>query len=170
MIPPSGICPNRPIAKPTRWVWLAVFALLAAPWSHSAPPPNHASAPDAQRNAVNAVRAQLRSLHSATQAARNYGVEGVETVRQPFDSLRKQYDVFAAALSPGQTADCGNKLAELSAGLDILQQAFGNYRQDLTDGRTVATALTDLCRVLDEGAGIWLLEFNEAVSQAHVAL
>jgi len=124
--------------------------------------PAPATGAEAQRQAREAVHARLRELYAATQNARNYGDDGVRLLWQQFQALRKSYENFTATLTTGQAADHANEWAELGAGLDILQQAFDNYRQDITAGRTTATALSDLCRVLEQGGHVWLQNFNAA--------
>ena len=165
MIPHPTMRTNRIVSKPM--LWLALFALFATPSTRPALSQNVAATPDAQRNALNAVRSQARSLYNATQIARNYGDNGVQIVWEQFQLLRNRYNAFTATLSPSQAAKCGNEWAELSAGLDIIQQVFGKYRQDLAAGRTTATAVSDMCRVLYEAGHIWLLEFNRTALQAH---
>jgi len=116
-----------------------------------------------QRQAQAAVYNQLRELYRATQNARNYGDEGVQLVSQQFQLLRKSYQDFTATLTADQSAARANEWAELDAGLEILQQAFDNYRQDINAGRTTATALSDLVLVLEQGGRVWLQNFNAAV-------
>ena len=132
------------------------------------PTPAKVTGIDAQRQAQNIVLARLRDLYSATQNARNYGDNGVQLLRHNFDGLRRAYSDFTATLTPKQSSEYTNEWAELGAGLDILQQSFDNYRQDLADGRTTMTALIDLCQVLERGGRIWLQDFNEAARQAQV--
>jgi hypothetical protein len=155
------------IVKPALFISLALLALAAVSWPRPAQSQVYASTPDTQRNAINAVRSQIRALHNATQTARNYGDNGVQVVWQQFAGLRQNYNTFASTLTPNQSSACPNEWAELSAGLDILQQSFDNYRQDLVDGRTTATALSDMCRVLDEGGRVWLAGFDSAVRRSH---
>jgi len=51
-------------------------------------------------------------------------------------------------------------LAELEAGQDILQEAFGNYQADLAARRPMSSALRNLCQVLARGSGVWGQELN----------
>ncbi len=158
---------NRIVTKPTLWLMLALLAFLATPSTRPVQSQIVTTLPGAQLNALNAVRAQARSVYNATQNARNYGDNGMQLVWNQFQSFRNQYNTFAATLTPEQANKYGNEWAELSAGLDILQQAFDTYQQDLVDGRTTATALSDLCRVLNEAGRLWMAEFNKVASEAH---
>jgi len=100
--------------------------------------------------------------------ALNYRDAAVQMIFDQFQSLCRQYNSFTATLSPQQQADFGNEWAELSSGLEIIQEAFGNYQQDLANGRSSAAALADLSRVLNEATRVWLQQFNATVSQARV--
>jgi len=82
--------------------------------------------------------------------------------------LRAAYDQFKATLTPNQLASGANELAELEAGLDILQEAFDEYQQDVAAGRSQAAAFRSLCRVLDEAAGLWLQELNKVAEKLRV--
>jgi hypothetical protein len=126
------------------------------------------NAPDAQRNAMNAVRTQVSFLQNATRTASHYPNNPVQMVWDQFQSLRAQYNNFTATLSPRQQADFANEWSELGAGLDIIQEAFGNYQQDVADGRSSAVALSDLCRVMSQAARVWLQQFNATASDARV--
>ena len=60
------------------------------------------------------------------------------------------------------------EIAELGAGLDIIQEAFTNYRDDLAAGRSPAVALNDLCQVLGKAASVWLQELNKDAARLRV--
>ncbi len=123
---------------------------------------------DAQRAALNAVRTQVNWLQNATRTAPNYGANGYGNVWQQFQGLRGAYGALRQTLTPQQAAAGANDLAELEAGLDILQEAFSNYQADLAAGRPVTSALNDLCQVLYQGSRIWLQEFNKDCSRLRV--
>jgi hypothetical protein len=126
------------------------------------------NAPDTQRNAMNAVRTQAGYLQNATRVALSYGDNAVQTLSDQFQALCRQYNSFTATLTPPQQAGFANEWSELSVGLDIIQEAFANYQQDLANGRSRPAALSDLRRVLSEATRMWLREFNATVSQARV--
>jgi len=117
--------------------------------------------PDAQRNAMNTVQGQVSWLQNATQTASAFNPDPVGSVWRQFQLLRSAYNSFTMTLSPQQAADGANDLAELSAGLNILQEAFTNYQDDIAVGRSAAIALQDMCQVLNQAAGVWLPEFNQ---------
>lgn len=141
--------------------------LRAQPFWPGAPPPPMAvpTTPSAQRNAMNAVRTQVGWLQNAARTAPNYSTGGADNVFQQFQALQGAYTAFTATLNPQQAANGANELAELAAGLSILQEAFANYRDDLAGGRNARAALSDMCQVLNQAAAVWLQEFNKDCSR-----
>jgi hypothetical protein len=149
-----------------------LFAALAPSLARAQfvpPPPMGVSqTPDAQRNAVNDVRAQVGWLQNVLRTAPNYGTGGAGLVWQQFQSLRSSYVNFTMTLTPDQAAAGANELAELSAGLDILQESFTNYQNDVDSGRAPNAALRDLCQVLNQASAVWLQEFNKGRARLRV--
>lgn len=125
-------------------------------------------APQAQRSALSSVRSQVGWVQSATRTASNYGPQGYGSVRQAFDALWQAYGVLKSTLNPKQLTYGANELAELDAGLDIIQEAFTNYEQDVAAGQPYGPALRNLCRVVREGCGLWLQELNRTASRLQV--
>jgi len=121
--------------------------------------------PDAQRNSSTQVRSEIKWLQDATRTAPSYGEQGYGHVWERFQTVRGTYQAFKQTLSPNQLAQGANSLAELDAGLDIIQGAFDNYQTDAAAGRPVNAALRDLCQVLREGSELWLQEFNKTCSR-----
>ena len=99
-------------------------------------------------------------MQNATRTAGNF-TDGVGLVWQQFQYLRASYEGFTATLNPQQLANGANELAELSAGLDILQESFANYQNDVGGGRSANAALAELCQVLRQASGVWLQELNK---------
>jgi hypothetical protein len=124
--------------------------------------------PQAQRNALSAVKSQVGWVQNATQVAPNYGAQGYGNVLQSFEGLREAYRVFKSTLNPQQQAYGANQLAELDAGLEIISEAFTNYQEDVSGGRPPGPALRNMCRVMRQGCGLWLQELNKTCSQLHV--
>ena len=140
--------------------FLFCWPLVApAQWPYGAP-----ITPDTQRNALNAVRAQVNWLQNTTRTAPNYGDNGYGNVLQQFQALRGAYSELKQTLTPQQAAAGANALAELDAGLDILEEAFTNYQNDVAGGRLVRSALSDMCQVLRQGSRVWLDELNRNCS------
>ncbi len=139
----------------------AVPALAQAPFVV----PN---APTAQRNALNAVRAQINWLQNATRTASNYGQQGYGNVWGTFQGLRQAYQGFKSTLTPQQLAAGANALAELEAGLDILQEAFANCQEDVAAGHAMGAALNNMCRVLRQGTDLWWRELSKTSSRLRV--
>jgi hypothetical protein len=133
-------------------------------------PPPASTTPDAQRNAVNSMRAQVGSVQNATRTAPNFATGAYDMVWESFQAMRAAFGGFKSTLTPQQSAAGANELAELDAGLDILQEAFPGYQEDLAAGRSNSAALRSLCGVLDQAAGVWLQEFNQDCRKLRVGL
>jgi len=150
----------------------ALFVCLAALW------PLHVSAqwafappttPDAQRNALNAVRSQVNWLENNTRTASNFAPEqGYGSLRREFDGLRLAYVEFLQTLTPEQLDRGANSLGELYEGLDIMDGAFANYEDDIAGGKTAGVALNNMCRVLRQSSDLWLKDLDKTASQLRV--
>ena len=117
--------------------------------------------PDAQRSALTGLRSHITWLQNATRVAVNYGDQGYGKVWEQFQSFRGAYSSLKQTLNPRQLTEGANSLAELDAGLDIIQEAFTNYQTDVANGRARYSALSDMCQVLREAMQIWTQEFNK---------
>jgi hypothetical protein len=124
--------------------------------------------PDAQRSALEGVRSQVNWLLNATRTAPSYGAGGYEVLWQQFQALRGAYSTFTSTLTPAQVNAGANELAELGAGLDILQEAFGNYQKDLAARRSPAQAMRSLCQVMAQGSRVWMQELNRCSTRLRV--
>ena len=147
---------------------VAVFSFagrLAAqtPW-----PPGPPITPNDQRNSLNLVKGQVQWLQNATRTASNYGAGGYDLVRSQFEKLRGAYGAFRRTLSPRQLEFGANELAELDAGLDIIQEAFMVFENDIANGRSNASALRSMCQVVGQAAPIWLKELNRVSARLRV--
>jgi len=131
---------------------------FAVPPPSPVPPP---TTPKAQRNAMMAVRAQADWLRSATRTSTSLATGADSVMWRRVQSLRRTYGAFKASLTPLQLQTGANELAELDAGLDILEQLFQEYHLDLAAGRRQSQAFNDLRRVVDAGAALWLQDFNQ---------
>lgn len=117
--------------------------------------------PTAQRHALIVVRSEVNWLRNACRTASNFTTGNYALILDQFQKTREAYAAFKATLSPDQLNSVANELAELDAGLDILQEAFAEYQTDVSAGRTRNAAFQSMCHVLDEAAGLWLEEFNK---------
>ena len=144
---------------------LVVPCVLRAQLPLPASPP---ATPAAQLNALSALRAQANWFRNATQTAPNYPTGNYDLLWQQFQLLRRAYTEFKATLTPKQLASGANELAELDAGLDILQEAFDEYQQDVAARRSPAAAFKSMCQVLNEAAALWLQELNKAIKRLSV--
>ena len=138
-------------------------------WPGTPPPmvtgPNPSSA---QRNALNNVRSRVKWLQNATRSAPSYRTGAAEMLWQQFQFLRGSYNAFTMTLYPQQASYGANEWAELNAGLDIIQEAFTNYQDDLAQGRLPTLALNDLCSVLQQASNVWLQELNKDCARLQV--
>ena len=124
----------------------------------------------AQRSAMGAVRSQVTALKNATRTAPNFtsGGSGHDLLWQQFQSLRSAFGELLQTLNSRQASDGANEFAELNGALDIIQEAFNNYQNDVDSGRSPNVALRDLCQVLYQASGVWLQEFNKDCSRLRV--
>jgi hypothetical protein len=136
------------------------------PWapSPSAPP----TTPMAQRNALNLVINQVNWFQNATRTASSYTGGGYGVLVQQFQSVREQYAGLKSTLTPQQLTSGANQLAELDAGLDIIQEAFADYQTQVGNGQSNASAFSNMCRVLNEAMGVWAQELKKDCRQLRV--
>jgi hypothetical protein len=126
--------------------------------------------PDAQRNALGAVRSQVNWLQNATRTASGYGGGGYGNVLQQFESLRGAYVALTHTLNELQLARGGNDFAELEAGLSIVQEAFTNYQEAVGAGQPETTAMREMCQIVREASQVWLRELNSRCSKHRVGM
>ena len=143
-------------------VLLAFFAAVgavsvAAQWPADSPP----TTPQAQRSALNSVRSQVTWLQNRTRTAPNLGQQGYDALWRSFQDLRHSFVALKQTLTPQQAAQGANDLAELNVGLDIVEEAFDNYREDVSAGRPASPAFGVLCRVLRQGSTLWVQRLNK---------
>jgi hypothetical protein len=160
--------------QPNRWVRLRCFALIAlqfALWPIPGPaqfPLAPPTTPQAQHNALLSVRSQVDWFINSTRTATNYGEQGYGNVWQMFQGLRQSYFALKQTLNPQQLAYGANNLADLDAGLDIIEEGFSNYQQDVAEGRQPGMALQAMCRVMRQAIGLWLQELNKTSFQLRI--
>ena len=136
-------------------------AQFASPF---APP----TTPMAQRNAMNLVLNQINWFQNATRTASSQSNSGYGLLAQQFQAVRDQYAGFKSTLNPQQLSYGANQLAELDAGLDIIQEAFADYQSGVANGQSAYSALANMCRVLNEAIGVWAQEFKQDCRQLRV--
>jgi hypothetical protein len=141
-------------------IW--VLANLPAPCDLCAQPPwfTPPPTPAAQRNALNFLRSQVDWFRTATQNAPRFGTERYGMVWNRFLSVRSAFNAFQRTLTPVQLRAAANELAELEAGLDIIQEGFVDYQQDVGSGRVANAAFRSMSQALDQAAGVWLQELD----------
>jgi hypothetical protein len=136
---------------------IALVSLLAL-----AQPPGFPSVttPTAQRNALATVRSQVDWLQNATRTASSYATGSADLLSQRFQAVRGAYAAFKTTLTPQQLDNGANEFAELDAGLNIIEEAFSNYQQDVAAGQSASTALRNLSRALNDASVVWLKELE----------
>jgi hypothetical protein len=87
---------------------------------------------------------------------------------QQFQAVRDQYNGFKGTLTPQQLASSANQLAELDAGLDIIQQAFTDYQTAVANGQSINTASANLRKVLKEAIRVWTQKLKQDRRQLRV--
>jgi hypothetical protein len=161
------------VQKFTLPVGLALFVGLSAlPASRAhaqlVPLPSAQSSPMAQRNAMNLVLNQIRWLQNAGGSAGTYAGGGYGMLQQQFQAVRDQYTNFKTTLNPYQANVGGNQIAELDAGLDIIQEAFADYQTSVANGQSPSSAYNNLRQVLNRAMRVWTDEFKQTCNQMRV--
>ncbi len=140
----------------------------AQPWFYPPPPLPQPSNPMAQRGAMQNVQSQMGWFQNSLRTASSYQAGSYGNVYQQFQSLRASYTSFRGSLNSNQISRGGNDLAQLDAGLDILQEAFSNYQQEVANGESSGQAFNDMCQVLSQASAVWLQEFNQVCNRLRV--
>lgn len=123
---------------------------------------------DAQRNDMQNVQIQTRSLRNACNTASNDASDPYQYVLYNFNSMRAQYNLFRNTMNAAQVSRAANEWAELDAGLDVLAEAFSDYQEQTPPGTFNVSAFRNMCAVLGQAAGVWLTEFNDAVGRSQI--
>ena len=152
------------------WLLILTACLLPSPASHAQwgiPVPTN---PNAQRNALGGLRSQITYFQNSAMNAPNYGAQGYDNVNAAFQSLRGAYGGLKQTLNLQQQSRGANALAELDAGLDIIQEAFANFQNDVAAGRDARVALREMCEVLRQGTRLWGDQLTKVVSQLRIGV
>src|ERR1035437_1332974 len=148
-------------------VSLAVFwvsVINAQAQLPNAPP----TSPMAQRNALDLLLNQVNWFQNAARSASSYPSGGYGLMVQQFQAVRDQYNGFKGTLTPEQLASSTNQLAELDAGLDIIQKAFTNYQTAMANGQPSNTASANLRQVLNKAIQVWTDKLKQYRRQLRV--
>lgn len=152
----------KKVSRVTRLGFLAwLFTILALPvvaqpWPY-APPTSRM----AQNNAMHLVLNQAKVFQNAARVS-SYK-NGYGLLLHQFQGVRSHYAGFKGTLTMEQSVYGGNRLAELDAGLDIIQEAFANYQTALGNGQAPHHAFNNLKQVLSHAVGVWTQEFKQQV-------
>ena len=107
-------------------------------------------------------------FQNAARSASSYPDGGYGLLAHQFQAVRDQYNGFKSTLTPQQLASSTNQLAELDAGLDIIQKAFTNYQTAVANGQSSNTASANLRRVLIKAIRVWTRELKQDCRQLWV--
>ena len=129
-----------------------------------APPTNSM----AQHNALNLLLNQVNWFRNAARSASSNPGGGYGLLVQQFQAVRDQYNGFKGTLTPQQLSSSANQLAELDAGLDIIQQAFTDYQTAVANGQSINTASANLRKVLKEAIRVWTQKLKQDGRQLRV--
>ena len=152
---------------------LGVLVSLAVLWASVvctqaqlpfAPP----TSPMAQRNALNLLLNEVNWFQNAARSASSYPDGGYGLLVHEFQAVRDQYNGFKSTLTPQQLASSANQLAELGAGLDIIQKAFTDYQTAVANGQSSNTASANLRQVLTKAIRVWTKELKQESRQLRV--
>ena len=143
-------------------LWASVV-YAQAPLPFAAP-----TTPMAQRNSLNLVLNQVSWFQNATRTASAYSGSGYGLLVQQFQAVRAQYNGLKSTLTPQQLTSGANQLAELDAGLDIIQEAFTDYQTAVANGQSSNTASANLRQVLNEAMRVWTQELKQDCRQLRV--
>jgi hypothetical protein len=135
-------------------LWVSVVCAQTQ-WPFAAP-----TTPMAQRNSLNLVVNQVNWFQNATRTASSYSGNGYGLLVQQFQAVRDQYSGLKSTLTPQQLNAGANQLAELDAGLNIIQEAFNDYQTAVGNGQSSTTAFANMTRVLNEAMGVWAQELK----------
>ena len=124
--------------------------------------------PMAQRNAMNLVLNQVNWFQNAARISSSYPGGGYGLLVQQFQAVRDQYNGFKSTLTPQQLASSTNQLAELDAGLDIIQQAFTDYQTAVANGQPSNTVSANLRQVLNKAIQVWTHKLKQDRRQLRV--
>jgi hypothetical protein len=138
------------------------------PWGNPFPGAPSPTTPMAQRNAQLTVKNQVNYFQNSTRTASSYGDGGYGQVWQQFQTVQGAFIAFKNTLNAQQLSNGANDLAELDAGLGILEEAFSNYTQDVNDGQSSTSAFNNMCQVLYQASGVWLQQFNTVCNRLRV--
>lgn len=166
MNPPAPHAPRRHVLA----LLTLAACLLPSPAAHAQWGMPVPTTPNAQRNALGALRSQITFFQNSAMNAPNYRDQGYDYVNAAFQALRSAYGGLKQTLNPQQQSHGANALAELDAGLDIIQEAFTNFQNDVSAGRDARTALRDMCEVLRQGTRLWSDQLTKVCSQLRIGI
>ena len=126
------------------------------------------TSPMVQRNALNLLLNQVNWFQNAARSASSYPDGGYGLLAHQFQAVRDQYNGFKGTLPPQQLASSANQLAELDAGLDIIQQAFTDYQTAVANGQSSNTASANLRQVLNKAIQVWTHKLKQGRRQLRV--
>jgi hypothetical protein len=126
------------------------------------------TSPMAQRNALNLLLNQVNWFQNAARSASSYPDGGYGLLVHQFQAVRDQYNGFKSTLTQQQFASSTNQLAELDAGLDIIQKAFTDRQTGAANGQSSNTASANLRQALNKAIQVWTHKLKQDRRQLRV--
>jgi hypothetical protein len=156
--------------KPSRNVLAALVMLSLTAWFDPQPAAaqsyGYRPYPYGPRITLVPLQRQLDQFQRTCRMAPGYYTQGgYDMVWQQFQALRSTYAAFQEALSPNQAYEGGNDLADLDAGLDIIQKAFTRYQNNRAATYPASASFDSLCKVLSRSVTVWSLELQEVFNR-----
>jgi hypothetical protein len=108
------------------------------------------------------LQTQIDQFQRTCRLAPGYYTQGgYDMVWKQFQTLRSTYAAFKNSLSPPQVYEGGNDLADLDAGLDIIEKAFTRYQNTPAVIYPASASFDSLCNVLSRSVTVWSRELQE---------
>ena len=132
--------------------------------------------PDASlRNAAAATKDQAMAVQSTAQnwarraSSENYRIENFQadlrTLQLEFLGLRERFNWMESLALRSNRPYAENALAELGAGLNIIEEQFAFLNQQFSAGNLDRATLVRTCRTLQDVTGEWEQELHRSSSR-----
>ncbi|MGO9202572.1 MAG: hypothetical protein ACLQM8_18785 [Limisphaerales bacterium] len=125
--------------------------------------------PDAQRNALMALRSQVDWLEKSTRNAPSLGAGGYGLVWQRFESVRSAYAAFTLTLTAPQRDAGANDFAGLAAGLETIGKAFKDHQNEIGTSYPSVSSFRKQCRVLNRAMALWSKKLRTVCTRLRIA-
>lgn len=112
--------------------------------------------PYGHRASLVPLQMQLEEFQKTCRRAPGYYNQGgYEMLRKQFQVVRSTYASFKDTLGPNQLYEGANDLAELDAGLDVIEESFTSYQKERKNTFPASAGFDSLCNVLSRSVKAW---------------